>query len=187
MTKESEILSVLAKTLDPAAVKEAFSIDDEALKHIIQKAAVIFKGLEEEPDPEAPYIIYVGGVARGNPGPGGAGVVIKRSGKMVEGVAQFLGDVTKDQAECNALIIGLMRLIELDAEKVEIRSASELVVKQVIGEDNVKNDELNPLWQRVKELAENFGSLKAKHIPEQQNKDAEYMANRAIDEFENEE
>jgi ribonuclease HI len=187
LSRDSEILDMLADTLDTETVKNAFSLNDESLKEVIYKASVILKRLEDTGDPDDPHFIYIDGVARGNPGPGGAGIVIKRSGKMVEGIAQFLEEVSSDQAEYNALILGLMRLVEIDAEKVEVRSDSQLVVKQVLGEDKVCDEVLEPLYKRVVELIKNFESFNIEYAAVEKNNDADIMANRAVDEFENEE
>jgi len=183
MSAEHLILSDLAASLDPAAVMKKHGIHEAELKTLLRRAAACF-----EPEPaaaDALFVINVDGAARGNPGPGGAGVMIRRDGRMVEGQAQYLGDkVTNNQAEYNALLIGLTRAQELGAAKVQVYSDSELMVKQMRGEYKVKNAGLAGLYEQAIRLAVKFESFKIDHVRREQNQDADRLANRAIDEFE---
>ena len=184
MSAEHLILADLAATLDPAAVMKKHGIHKQELRALLVRAASLFA---PPPDPaDALLTINVDGAARGNPGPGGAGVLIKRDGRLVEGQAQYLGDkVTNNQAEYNALLIGLTRAAELGATKVQVYSDSELMVKQLRGEYKVKNAALAGLYEQACRLAAGFESFKIDHVRRELNQDADRLANRAIDEFEN--
>ncbi len=62
---------------------------------------------------------------------------------------------------------------------MELRSDSELIVFQLTGRYRVKKDTLLPLFQKVKELSGHFESFKVKHIPREQNSEADALANKA--------
>lgn len=128
-------------------------------------------------------LIYTDGAARGNPGPAGAGVhIVDREGSVVAEVAQYLGEATNNVAEYRALVIGLERARELGAVAVEIRSDSELVVRQMTGEYKVRNASLRVLHDQAHRVARDFSSIEFVHVRRDSNKDADRLANRAIDE-----
>lgn len=128
-------------------------------------------------------ILYADGASRGNPGPAGAGFALIDEEEMVvfEGHL-YLGETTNNQAEYSALIDGLERALKMGFESVEIRMDSELVVKQIRGEYKVKNEGLKPKFVKAKDLLSKFGAFKIGHVPREQNKIADKLANKAIDE-----
>ncbi len=96
-------------------------------------------------------IIYVDGAARGNPGPAAIAAVIKgKQGETITTVSKRIGTSTNNQAEYRAIILGLEKAITLDAKLVEVRSDSELIVRQILGIYQVNKPTLLPLYQRVK-------------------------------------
>jgi ribonuclease HI len=126
--------------------------------------------------------IYTDGASRNNPGEAGAGVCILQDGKPVERIARYLGMTTNNIAEYSAAIIGLEYAVKLGACKVKLRADSELLVKQVNGLYKVKNEGLKPLYARVKELIAKIASVEVEYIPRERNKEADALANKAIDE-----
>ena len=83
-------------------------------------------------------------------------------------------------AEYLAVIRGLEEAMSLGAERVQIRSDSELLVKQINGQYKVKNEGLRPLYLLVKVLMEKFTEVSFLHINREQNK-ADWLANKALD------
>lgn len=127
-------------------------------------------------------IIYSDGAARGNPGPAGAGAyIISEDGEVVAEVRRYLGEMTNNQAEYRALKCGLEKARELGAKSVVIRADSELMVKQLNGEYRVKNSGIKPIFREVSALLSYFESWEAAHVPREQNKEADRLANEAID------
>ena len=130
--------------------------------------------------------IYTDGAARGNPGPAGAGVVIK-CGSTSHEFHKYLGAATNNQAEYQALIFALqearkiIKNSQLDVGKVICYSDSELLVKQLRREYKVKNPELGQLFARVWNLAAKLPAIEYRHIPRERNKLADKLANQAID------
>ncbi len=182
MARESEILMTLAETLDVEKTLETHGIHGEDLAGVLAKAAALARKMEKPPA-DAEFVLMTDGASRGNPGPSGAGFVIYRADRLLEGQAQYLGEVTNNQAEYNALILGLTRLAELGARKVVAKADSELMVKQMNGEYKVKNKNITPLFIRAKQLSREFESFRIEHVMREENSRADEMANRAIDEF----
>ena len=127
-------------------------------------------------------IIFTDGGARGNPGPGGIGAVAHdEDKKVVFELSMFLGITTNNRAEYRAVIEALKKAKELGYEDVELRSDSELVVKQLNREYKVKNEDLAPLFLEVHNLTISFKKVKFFHIRREQNKEADKLANLAMD------
>ena len=126
--------------------------------------------------------LFTDGASRNNPGEAGIGVCIMREGAHLEGIARYLGTTTNNIAEYTAAIIGLERALQLGASKVTLFADSELMVKQLNGQYRVKNEGLKPLHARAKELIAKIGSVEIQYIPRERNKDADALANKAIDE-----
>jgi ribonuclease HI len=127
-------------------------------------------------------ILFTDGAARGNPGPAGAGVcVLDASGKEVAHIRRYLGDATNNVAEYSALVVGLERARELGAREVEVRSDSELLVRQMIGKYRVRNENLREFFERAKQLEASFERVEYTHVPRDENVVADRLANEAID------
>ncbi len=128
-------------------------------------------------------IINIDGGSRGNPGPAGAGVVIKSAddGTILHEAGVFIGRATNNVAEYNGLLEGLKRAADLGAAEVEVLSDSELMVMQMIGRYRVKNAGLKPLFEEANALVTEFKKFEIRHVRREQNKQADAMANRAMD------
>ncbi len=126
--------------------------------------------------------IYSDGASRNNPGEAGAGIYILPVGGEPVRIARYLGHTTNNIAEYTAAIIGLEYAVEKRATKVRLLADSELLVKQLNGQYKVKNEGLKPLYQKVKSLLAKIDSTEVKYIPREQNKEADALANKAIDE-----
>src|SRR5262249_29403331 len=88
-------------------------------------------------------LLYTDGGARGNPGPAAYGFVLEADdGTVLAAVGEAIGEATNNTAEYRGLIAGLARAAELAVPEVEVRSDSELLVKQMRGEYRVKNPNL---------------------------------------------
>jgi ribosomal protein S18 acetylase RimI-like enzyme len=92
-----------------------------------------------------------------------------------------LGKATNNQAEYRAMIAGLEKARDMGANGVEVRSDSELVVRQLSGEYKVKNASLTPLYLKTQQLSRGFSSFKVNYIPREKNSEADKLANQALD------
>lgn len=132
-------------------------------------------------------LVYTDGAARGNPGPAGAGwVVCDAAGTPLFQNKKFLGERTNNQAEYQALLLALAELRETvpPAESVlKIFLDSELVVRQLKGEYKVKNEGLKPLFRETVLTLSRFSGYSIQHIPREQNRRADQLANEAMDDY----
>jgi ribonuclease HI len=127
-------------------------------------------------------IIYTDGAARGNPGPAAIGVVIQdRDSNTLACISRRLVATTNNQAEYRAVIAALEKAISLGVSNVLLKSDSELVVNQLNGRYKVKNTGLRQLYQKVVKLAGTLESFQVSYIPREQNREADALANKALD------
>lgn len=127
--------------------------------------------------------LYTDGAARGNPGPAGAGwVILAASGAMLVENKKYLGELTNNQAEYQALLLALKEATQLKGEALVLHCDSELVVRQIKGEYKVKNEGLKPLFREAILTLSQFKSYSINHIPREKNEEADRLANEAIDE-----
>jgi len=126
-------------------------------------------------------VIFTDGTAKPNPGPAAIGVIMKdEQGRLIASISQPIGPATNNQAEYKAIIAALEGAIRLGVDQVDLRSDSELVVKQVKGQYRVKNASLKPLHQKIKQLQSQLQAFTIIHIPRQQNTEADSLANIAL-------
>ena len=127
--------------------------------------------------------IHIDGGSRGNPGDAGFGVrVTTPEGAEVAELYGFLGMATNNVAEYQALLHGLRYAIEHGARRVFVFSDSELVVRQVAGSYRVKHPSMIPLHREALALMRQLDEVRVTHVRREQNKDADRLANRALDE-----
>lgn len=125
--------------------------------------------------------IYTDGAARGNPGHAGIGVVVlNETGEIIEEYCRYLGTATNNVAEYNALIAGLELAKKYAPSSVDFYLDSELVVRQMQGMYKVKNEVLAGYYRAACELAAAFANIGYNHIPREQNRKADNLANVAI-------
>lgn len=134
------------------------------------------------------FFIHADGGSRGNPGPSGAGAMIRDAlGNSVACVSKFLGQRTNNFAEYEAVILAFEALAKLVSEKklrttdVMVKMDSELVVKQMKGEYKVKHPVLKEQYARLTRAVGAFGNVSFTHVPRAENSDADALANEAMD------
>ncbi len=133
--------------------------------------------------------IYADGGARGNPGPAGAGaVILDEKGKVLKEVSSYLGEQTNNFAEYEAVIQSLTTLKKLIPEKarkdlpVEVKMDSELVVRQLNGLYQIKEETLFPKFIAVHNMrVKDFPRVTFTHVRREENKEADRLVNDAID------
>lgn len=133
--------------------------------------------------------LYADGGSRGNPGKAGAGaVVFDAYGKRIIEVADYLGVTTNNVAEYEAVLRALKKLSEeftkehLSKVHVSIKMDSKLVIEQLSGNYKVKHPNLVPRYLEIKNIiARHFPNVSFEHVRREYNKDADELANRAMD------
>lgn len=124
-------------------------------------------------------MLYTDGASSGNPGASGIGAVIKTEGKRIE-ISEYIGRATNNAAEYTALLRGLEKAKDLGLNRLDIHLDSELLVKQIKGEYAVKSESLKVLYNKVISLLKTFRSYSIKHVPREENADADRLAKKAI-------
>lgn len=126
--------------------------------------------------------VHVDGASRGNPGPAAIGVVMRdENGTTAVRLSSCIGRTTNNQAEYTALITALEEAARLGADRVDIRTDSQLMVEQIRGRYKVRNANIRPLFEEVTRLLAAFKSYGILHIPREQNSEADALANEALD------
>lgn len=128
-------------------------------------------------------MIYTDGASRGNPGDAGIGIVVYNEDKtkIIKELYEYIGKTTNNVAEYTALLKGLKAVETLKPKAIKIFLDSELIVKQINGEYKVRNEGLRPIYEDVRKLLGKF-NYTIEHIPREQNKKADELANKGIDE-----
>ncbi len=130
-------------------------------------------------------LIHTDGCSLGNPGPGGAAAVLEtEAGEPLAAVSESLPHTTNNVAEYRAVLLGLRTAREHGAKTVEVRSDSELVVRQVRGEYRVKQPHLRPLVREVRALLAGFEGATLESVPREANREADRLAKAAAHEVE---
>lgn len=135
------------------------------------------------------YVLYADGGSRGNPGPAGSGaVVFDNIGKRIVEVSDYLGIATNNIAEYEAVLRGLTKLRDefpeghFNHSDIIIRMDSKLVIEQLKGAYKVKHPNLVPRYLEVKNIiARSFPHITFEHVYRENNKDADALANKAMD------
>lgn len=123
--------------------------------------------------------LFSDGGARGNPGPAGAGGIVKGDKPLT--VSQYLGTATNNQAEYTALILTLQKALQEGYSELDIYADSELMIKQLRGEYKVKNQQLLPLYLEAQKLLQQLKKWSLTHVRREYNKEADQLVNEAID------
>jgi ribonuclease HI len=143
-------------------------------------------GLFGEPAPDAKPAAWranIDGGSRGNPGPAAYGAVIRNpSGQIVARLKKYIGRTTNNVAEYYGLIAALDYAQSNSIRALHVESDSELLVKQMRGQYKVKSADLQPLFERAKKMSQSLASFQIRHVYREQNREADALANEAMDE-----
>lgn len=128
-------------------------------------------------------LIHIDGGSRGNPGPAAAGVVVQDADDLtiLHEAGYFLGRNTNNVAEYHGLIQALKIAAQFNAGHIEIRSDSELMVRQINRQYKVKSPDLLPLFEQAQILLPQHGSWSMVHVRRHLNARADELANLALD------
>ncbi len=125
--------------------------------------------------------IYIDGASSGNPGESGAGIVVfDNNGNELFRDSIYLGQMTNNMAEYEALIFALQKAKKSLIKKVSVYTDSLLVTNQIHGKYKVKNTKLRKYVEETKNIIRNFNSFALKYIPREENKIADKLAKDAV-------
>ncbi len=127
-------------------------------------------------------VANVDGGARGNPGPAGFGVVIEDEvGRPVAEVSEYLGRQTNNFAEYSGLLAALHYALRHGFKALKVVSDSELMVKQINGQYKVSSPTLKELYEQAVKLIDQLECFEIKHVLREKNREADRLANLAMD------
>src|ERR1700675_2729889 len=134
------------------------------------------------PTPGRYIIAHIDGGARGNPGPAGYGVAVAdSSGKRVAELSEYIGHKSNNVAEYSGLLGALQYCLKHKEPALKVISDSELMVKQLNGVYKVKSPDLKTLYDQAQTMIRRLDWFRAEHVLRAKNKDADRLANEAMD------
>lgn len=125
--------------------------------------------------------VFIDGASKGNPGESGFGIVIKINDKIYKKTGGYIGKTTNNVAEYISLIFALIECIPFRKEKIIIKSDSQLLVNQMKGSYKVKEPQLKILNFIAIRLLERYNNIEIVHIPREENKLSDEIANSFIE------
>jgi ribonuclease HI len=138
--------------------------------------------------PSSEYVLYFDGCSKGNPGISGIGAVLYKNNEEIWASYKYIGDNrTNNEAEYEALIMGLEEAICLSIYNLIVCGDSLLIINQVIGKYKVKNAKLIPLYDKVMSLKQRFKYIEFNHVYRVNNKRADELSNLALNVMDNDE
>lgn len=129
------------------------------------------------------FILHTDGAAKGNPGPSGVGIVLYKGSDTTEPIAAFgeyIGETTNNVAEYKALIRGLKEALERGADRIEARTDSELMARQIAGRYKVNAPQILPLHGEACRLLSRFEKASVVHVLRGKNALADKLANQGV-------
>ena len=121
--------------------------------------------------------VYIDGGSRGNPGEAGIGIHFPG----VVRIAEYLGTATNNSAEYSALLTALRYAVFIRCSELHVYADSELVVRQIQGDYQVRNEAIRPLYQAAQRWIALIPDFSISHVRREQNKEADKLANLAMD------
>ena len=190
-----ELLALIHKSIDIETLKEQ---DKAVTKKRVDKLFQDLKGHVKKDDPDISeeeitgasdikkdadlIVVNVDGASKGNPGESGIGVAIfDKDLNLINEACDYLGVATNNVAEYKALILGIKLSTKYNAKRVLFKADSELMVKQIKGEYRVKNAQLKLLFTEAQSLLKKLPNWKIMHVPREENKEADLLANKGVD------
>jgi ribonuclease HI len=182
----AHVLCEVRQTAAPAVMGDEEEQLPERARKFVKADKTKLPPLPAAPTPRegAQLIVYTDGACRGNPGPASTGfVVLDDQGRLVHEGGSPLGERTNNQAEYMAVLEASLWVEQNVGReyKVQLRSDSELLVKQLRGEYKVKDEKLKPLALQAMNQLLYFMSFELTHVPRAENSRADALANRVLD------
>lgn len=128
-------------------------------------------------------LIYrIDGGSRGNPGPAGYGVVVcDAHGVVIETLQASVGIQTNNFAEYSGLLAALRHALVRGERQVRVYADSQLLVRQMQGRYAVRSPNLEPLFREARRLAASIPEFVIEHVRRESNREADRLANQAMD------
>jgi probable phosphoglycerate mutase len=130
-------------------------------------------------------VAHIDGAARGNPGPAAYAVVMETAqGAPVAAFAKFLGETTNNVAEYQGLLAALDYALNHHVRRLNVVTDSELMARQISGRYKVRSPGLRPLHEKAQAMIARLESFSIRHVLREHNREADRLANQALDDAE---
>ena len=130
-------------------------------------------------------VAHIDGGSRGNPGPAAYGVAIETAqGQAVTAFAKFIGRTTNNFAEYQGLLAALEYALSHGYPRLRVLTDSELMARQISGQYKVRSPDLKPLFDQARAMIARLESFSIRHVYREQNREADRLANQAMDDAE---
>jgi len=173
-------VSALQQTTLTESTKLLLGISQQEITSV-EKEELVGNDVSETTDLQH-VIIYSDGGSRGNPGPSASGfVVMDGEENVIHEGGMYLGITTNNQAEYHGVRLGLEKALNMGARTVDFRIDSLLVVNQMNGVYKIKNRDLWPIHERIKQLMSDFDKVTFTHVRREFNQLADGMVNKILD------
>jgi probable phosphoglycerate mutase len=127
-------------------------------------------------------IAHIDGGSRGNPGPAAYGAVLKTAdGQTVTAFGKFIGESTNNFAEYQGLLAALEFALGHGYPRLRVLTDSELMARQISGRYKVRSPDLKPLYDKARSMIARFESFSIQHVYREHNREADKLANQAMD------
>jgi ribonuclease HI len=175
-------MSKVLKKLASGHKIEEISLAEGCTKDSLKEALFALADRIDEEFGLGQVTLAIDGASRGNPGPAGIGAaIIDSHGRSLAELSRYIGKATNNEAEYQALILGLELAKERKHQSILIQTDSELMAKQLRGEYRIKEPRLQQHFAKAHKLLEGFKHWEIKHVPRVQNRLADRLSNIAID------
>jgi ribonuclease HI len=125
--------------------------------------------------------IYTDGCSRGNPGPAGIGVlIINNDGREIKRISEYIGEATNNIAEYRAILRAVNECESRKIDEAIFFTDSELILNHLNKSYKVKDEKIKTLYVKLLNKLINFKNWSIKHIPREDNKIADSLANQAL-------
>jgi len=130
-------------------------------------------------------IAHIDGGSRGNPGPAAYGMTVETAqGQPVIALGKFIGRTTNNFAEYHGLLAALEYALSHGYARLRVLTDSELMARQISGQYKVRSPDLKPLFDKAREMIARLESFSIRHVYREQNREADRLANQAMDDAE---
>ena len=161
--------------------KLLLGISQQNIQKSIKGTEVIHAESVLDPELGSHAIIYSDGGSRGNPGPSASGfIIMNHREEVVHQGGMYIGVTTNDQAEYHGVRLGLEKALEAGVKIVDFRMDSLMGGNQLTGAYKIKNSELWPIHEHIKELIKKFEKVTFSHVRREFNQLADGMVNKIL-------
>nr|XP_027075726.1 uncharacterized protein LOC113699556 [Coffea arabica] len=138
--------------------------------------------LREEVRPKEPWVLFVDGASSKEDSRAGL-LLISPTGEEVTYTLRFDFPASNNEAEYESLLTGLWIAHQMGITAIQVRSDSQLVVLQVLGEYEIKEEVMKKYLAKVQEATTLFDTFEIERVPRSQNKRADALLKLASSSF----